>query len=185
MRIKPRTIPIVTLSSIIIASVLALTIFSFYVYLGWKEKNIERKYRISLQDLNAQLFRKYIMLDVQARIGSEEGFKNWPLVCGTIKNKSNKKIYSLKLKVSFSDPEGRVLYVDSFYPVGPKVRALIDMGNITKSFLLEGDSVSFNHQLTNCPTVVSEYLRSKLKFAKEGDTVPLTLKYSLETLDIK
>lgn len=188
MRVKSRTIPVIAFSSVIIASVLTLTIFGFYAYLEWKEKNIRRNYKLLLYDLNGELFGKYITVNLQAKIERNGVFKGRPIVWGTIKNKSNKKIYSLRLKITFSRPSRQVVYVDTFYPVGLEIESLINIGDIakkTKNFLLEGDSISFTHQLKNCPAEVCDYLKSKLKFAKFMRAKPLELVYKVEGLDIK
>ena len=171
MRLKPRTIPVIALSSLIIASVLALTIFGFYAYLEWKEKNMRRNYKLLLYDLNGQLFDKYITVNLQAKIERDGIFKGEPVVWGAIENKSNKKIYSLKLKIAFSNLTQQVVYVDTFYPIG------LELGS--------GDSISFTHQLKNCPAEVLDYLKSKLKFAKFTHAKPLELVYKIEGLDIK
>ncbi len=188
MRLKPRTIPVIALSSLIIASVLALTIFGFYAYLEWKEKNIRRNYKLLLYDLNGQLFDKYITVNLQAKIERDGIFKGKPVVWGAIENKSNKKIYSLKLKIAFSDRSKQVVYVDTFYPIGLELESLINIGDITKktkNFLSEGDSISFTHQLKNCPAEVLDYLKSKSKFAKITHAKPLELVYKIEGMDIK
>ena len=188
MRLKPRTIPVIALSSLIIVSVLALTIFGFYAYLEWKEKNIKRNYRFLLKDINGQLFDKYIVVNLRAKIERGGAFKGKPVVSGTITNKSNKKIYSLKLKIAFSRPSEQVVYVDTFYPIGLELESpinIVDIVKKTKNFLSEGDSISFTHQLKNCPTEVLDYLKAKLKFAKFTEAKPLDLTYKIEGVDIK
>lgn len=188
MRIKSRTVPVIVFSSLVIVSVLALSIFGFYAYLEWKEKNIRRNYRLALYDLNALLFGKYITANLQAKIETAGIFRSKPVVEGTIKNTSNKKIYSLKLRIAFCDAEDRVIYVDTFYPVGLEFESILPLSDITKktkSFLMEGDSISFKHQLKNCPPEVLDYLKAKLKFAKSGQTTPLKFNYKIEGLDIR
>lgn len=188
MRLKPRTLPTIILSSLIISSVLVLTIFGFYTYLEWKEKNIRRNYKLALYELNGQLFGKYIIINLQAKIAQEGIFKGEPIVLGTIKNTSNKKIYSLRLKIAFYAPDRQVVYVDRFYPIGLDFESLVNISDITKktkNFLLEGDSISFKHQLKNCPPKISNFLKSKLKFAKFEYAEPLELEYKIEGVDIR
>ncbi|OGW75791.1 MAG: hypothetical protein A2Z72_05245 [Omnitrophica bacterium RBG_13_46_9] len=188
MYIKLRSILVITVSSLIIASVLALTIFGFYAYLEWKEENGRGNYRRALYELSGNLFSKYILINLKARIDKEGIFKNRPVIEGTIKNTSSKKIYSLKLKIVFSDTQRHVVYVDTFYPIGLEFDSLANIGEIakeTKNFLLEGDSISFKHRLKNCPPQISEYLKSKLNFAKVGRAAPLQLEYKIEGVDIR
>ena len=73
------------------------------------------------------------------------------------------------MKITFSNPEGQVVYIDTIYPV--------DMGG--------GDSVSFAHLLKNCPREVYDYLNSQLKFAKAESREALELAYKIEGLDIR
>jgi hypothetical protein len=188
MRMKPRTILVITFSSLIIAAVLSLTIFGFYAYLEWKEKDIRRNYRNALYEQNGQLFKKYIHVDVRARIDTDGIFKGRPIVEGTIKNKSDKRIYSLKLKIALHDAEKQVVYVDRFYPIGPDLESLVtiaELTTITKNFLLEGDSISFKHRLRNCPPSVIHFLQSKLDFAKAGSAQPLELSYKIEGVGLR
>lgn len=186
--IKNRTALVIAFSSVIISSVLALTIFGFYAYLGWKEKEIRKNYKVALYDLNAKTFEKYVIVKLDARFDTEGIFKGKPIVRGTIKNTSRKTIYSLRLKLAFYDKEHRTVYVDTFYPVGLELESLVNIADIrkmTKNFLLEGDSISFKHRLKNCPPKVLEYLKSKRKFAGLGVSEPLKLEYKIAGLDIR
>ena len=186
--IKNRTALVIAFSSLIISSVLALTIFGFYAYLEWKGKEIRRNYKITLYDLNAKAYKKHITVKLDAKIDTEGIFKGSPIVRGTIKNNSNKTIYSLRLKIAFYDPKDRTAYVDTFYPVGVALESLVNIVDITKTtknFLLEGDSISFKHRLKNCPPKVLTFLKSKRKFAGLGVSEPLKLDYKIVGLDIR
>lgn len=188
MVLKQKSLLIVIISSLVIASVLALTIFGFYAYLEGKEKKIKRNYRLAIYDVNAQLFEKYIAINLKATIDQEGISKNKPVIEGTIKNTSDKKIYSLKMKIAFCNPEGEVVYADTLYPVGSEFESPVNIGEIakkTKSFLLEGDSISFVYQLKNTPPEVRDYLKSCQKFVKAQDAGHLELVYKIEGLDIK
>lgn len=185
---KTRTTLVVALSSVIISSVLALTIFGFYAYLEWKQKTVRESHKLALYDLNGKLYDKYISLGLHAKIDKEDTFKNKPIVWGTIKNNSGKKIYSLRLKISFRDASERVLYVDTFYPIGLELEHLIKIVDITKktrNFMGQGDSISFKHQLNNCPIQVLDYLKEKSKFAKFYPDGALELTHKIEGLDIR
>ncbi|MFH1594155.1 MAG: hypothetical protein ABID09_05625 [Candidatus Omnitrophota bacterium] len=188
MRFKPRTILVVFISSLIISSVLAITMFSFYAYIEWKANNDRRNYRQSVLELNGELFGKYVIVNLRAQVDTDGAFRGKPIVVGTIRNNSDKTIYSLKLKISFAEADEHVVYVDTFYPIGPGTESLVNIGefgNTTRKFLLKGDSISFNHQLTNCPTEVFNYLISRLKLAKGANEMLLKLSYKTEALDIR
>jgi len=188
MVIKQKSTLIIGISSLVIAMALAATIFGFYAYLEWKEKNIRRNYRLFLFDSDAELFGKYVLVYLDAKIDAEGTIREKPIIEGTIKNNSNKKIYSLKMKVAFCDPEGKVCYTDTFYPVGGDFNPLVNIPDITKkakSYLHEKDSVSFAYIIKNCPPEVTEYLKSKLQFAKSPDSRPLELVYKIESMDVR
>ena len=185
MLIKHKSALVIAISSLVIASVLVLTIFGFYAYLEWKKKDTERNYRIALYDFNGRLFAKHIIINLRTKIARTGVFKGKPIVEGSIKNASNKKIYSLKLRIAFCDSLKQALYVDIFYPVGLEFDSFVNIGNVTKNFLGEGDSISFKHQLKNCPPEVTAYLKSKLKFAKAEYGQPLELTYKIGGLDIR
>ena len=169
MALKQRSALVIVISSAVIASVLALTIFGFYAYLRWKEKNMEKNYKLATYDLDAHLFEKYIVIDAKPKIAAKGTHKGKPVVEGTIKNTTEKRICSLKMKIAFCNREGEVVYVDRIYPVGVGGR----------------DSISFACQLKNCPPEVLGYLKSKSQFVKAGSYEPLEFIYKVEGLDIR
>lgn len=169
MAIKQRTALVISISSAVIIAALALTVSGFYAYLGWKEKDVRRNYRMALYDLNARLFEKYVLVNMEAKIGESGVYKDRAILEGTVKNNSGKKIYSLKIKITFSDRNGEVVYVDTIYPAGLGAK----------------NSASFTYVLRNCPKTLTDYLKSKLKFAKTESVEPLSLVYKVEGLDIR
>ncbi len=185
MRKKVRTFLVVGVSFLVIAAALGLTVFGFYAYLEWKKQNLENDYARSFRSLNAQLFQDMIKIKVWGKVERKGGARGRPMIEGTITNGSNKTIYSLKLKVSFKDPENRVVYITSFYPVDPEEFSMRSLTDPTKNFLSEGNTISFAHQLNNCPPQVYNYLRSKLKFAKARGVPPLTIEYKIDSVDLR
>ena len=131
MIIKQRGPLVITISSLVIASVLALTLFGFYAYLEWKQKNIEDSHRLAVYEFDARLFGKYIIVYLEAKTDAGGIFKGKPVVEGTIKNTSNKTIYSLKLKIALRDREDKVIYADTFYPVWAEPEFLINIASGT------------------------------------------------------
>ncbi|MCQ9207459.1 MAG: hypothetical protein NG740_06250 [Omnitrophica bacterium] len=188
MLIKGKSSLIIAISSGVIACALTLTVFGFYAYLEWKEKNTKRNYRVSVYDMDARLFAKYITLELEPKLDMQGTPSEKPIIEGTIKNTSRRKIYSLKIKIAFVDPAGEVLYVDTLCPVGVDPESLVPLSDITRktrNFLLEGDSVSFTHSLKNCSPKVLDYLKSQLKFAKAKTDPPLEFVYRIEGVDIR
>ena len=171
VRIKPRSILIVTFSSVLISLVLFLTVLGFFVYLEWRTRNIDRDYFTHLCELNVRLFERFIDIELSPVIEDRKVY-----IVGSIKNNSNKKIYSLRLKIGFYDLQNRAVYVKRFYPIGVGARAY---------FLAPGDSISFKKILTNTPDKVTRYVTSKYEFAKREETVSLKLMYKIELLDIR
>jgi len=185
MRIKRTSALVIVVSSSVIVAVLALTIFGFYAYLEWKETAIAKNYRLNLYELNARVFGRHILINLQAKLGTEGALKGRPVVEGTVKNASNRKIYSLKLRIAFYDRQRQVIYVDKFYPIGAEPEPLVNISGFTENFLKDGDSISFKHPLKNCPQEIESYLIGKSKFAKLPDVEALSLVYKIEGLAIK
>ena len=185
MGIKKKSLLIIILSSLVISSVMALTLFGYYAHLEWKEKGARRNYRRAVYEMNAKLYGKNVSISLQAKIDRGDNFKDKPIVEGAIKNNTGKKISALKLKIAFYDNAQRVVYADSFYPVGSRFERIVELGDTTESFLEEGDSLSFTHLLRNCPPKVIAYLKSKLKFAKDTGPRPFKLKLDIEEMDIR
>jgi len=185
MRIKRTSALVIVVSSSVIVAVLALTIFGFYAYLEWKETDIVKGYRLALYDLNARVFDKHVLVDLQAKLGAESVSTGKPIVEGTVRNASNKKVYSLRLRIAFCDSQRQVIYVDKFYPIGTEPESLVSVGGITENFLKEHDSISFKHPLKNCPQEIENYLRTRSKFVKQPNVEALSLVYKIEGLDIK
>jgi len=185
MRIKRTSALVIVVSSSVIVTVLALTLFGFYAYLEWKEADTAKNYRLGLYDLNARVFAKHILVNLQAKLGTEGASKGKPVIEGTVKNVSNKKIHSLKLRIAFYDPEQRVIYVDKFYPIGSDPESLVNISGFDENFLKEHDSISFKHPLKNYPQEIESYLGSRSKFAKLPGGETLSLVYKIEGLDIK
>jgi len=185
MRIKRVSTLVILISSLVIISVLGLTIFGFYAYLGWKVKDIRQNYKLALYDLNGRVFGRYITLKLYPVISARGAFKGRPVVEGTVKNSSNKRIYSLKLKIAFYDQGRRVAYVDRFYPVGSAPESPANTPDVTENYLRENDSISFIQPLKNCPPKVLLFLKSKSGFARARGTEQFDFEYKIEGMDIR
>jgi hypothetical protein len=176
MIIKKKSILVIILSILLISLVLIATLIGYYLYLNWKEENTKSAYLTSLYELNAKLYAKYISItSILIKIDEEEFFEGKPIIEGHIKNTSNKKIRSLKLKISLLDKDGRVLYMDLFYPLR------ID----SYSYLAPNDAISFKHLLKNCPKDITSYLKMKTRFAKEKKKDPINIDYKIEELTLE
>ena len=183
MLVKKKSILVIVLSSAIISFVLIITLIGFYIYLNWKEENNKSAYLNSLYELNAELYSKHVPIySLLIKLDDDDLFKDKVIVEGQIKNKSNKKILSIKLKISLFDKYGRVLYVDSFYPL----KSGSYLGLITEetgNYLLPDDSISFKHLLRNCPKDIYIYLKMRTRFAKEKiKKEPLNIDYKIEEI---
>ncbi len=182
MIIKKKSILAIIFSSILISLVFITTLIGFYLYLNWKEENTKSLYLSSLYELNAKLYAKYILItSILIKIDEGEFFKGKPTIEGRIKNRSNKKIRSLKLKILLLDKDGRVLYMDLFYPL----RINSYFGVISKetgNYLAPNDAISFKHLLKNCPKDITSYLKMKTRFAKEKKEEAISIDYKIEEL---
>lgn len=118
MMIKPKSIVVIVLSSILISAVILLTISGQSLYLGWKEKESARLHRNKLALLNAILYGGLIEVEgLQAKYDNEGLHKGKCSVEGTIKNKGYRTVTSIKIAIEFLNRSGNNIYTERLYPL--------------------------------------------------------------------
>ncbi|MFH1665058.1 MAG: hypothetical protein ABIA77_02810 [Candidatus Omnitrophota bacterium] len=183
---------VVTFSSVIIAIVLISTLIGYSLYVRWKEDSFGLKYRNSIYKLTAELFRKDIVLaNVNVVIGEDDPFAGMPVIGGSLKNNSSKTLTSILVEISFYGADGAVIFKDRVYPLGGGTEKQypgpdILSANIgpTRNILLPGEGISFRHLLRNCPRKLIAHFDTKSKFARVYPQDKITMKYSVEGLNI-
>jgi len=185
MIIKKKSILVIIISSALISVVFVMTLIGLFLYFDWMEQNERDQYLKTLYELNAGLFEKYLSFEsLIVKIGSSGYFEGKPVVEGTIQNRSNKKILSIKVKLSLVNQDKKVIYVESFYPLWSKTYVPL-LSKKTGTYLSPSDSISFKHILGNCPRNVVSYLKEKNLFAKSKGKEDLQLRYRMEEVMIQ
>jgi len=172
--IKRKSRLVIIWSCFLVAAVLMLSLMGYYFFISWKEEEAEKHYRLIVQELNAKIFAKYVSVTgVVAKIEQEGLLEGLPVLEGSIKNTSVKKVTLLKIKTFFLDKDNSVIYLDSFYPLGGE------------NYLLPNDSISFKHLLRKAPKELRNYLVMRQSFAKAEEPLKITLRWQIEALDIE
>ncbi|MDP8257898.1 MAG: hypothetical protein P9L90_00530 [Candidatus Aadella gelida] len=183
MFLKKKHISVIIFSSSIIAIVFISTLVGYHLYLQWKQDTLALKYRSSIYKLTAEVFKNDIVLsNVSIKTDKTSGIGVVPLLQGTIKNNSGKKITSILIEVSLIKPDGTVAYKEWVNPLGGGS----DESGMNPSavvypekILMPGEEMNFGHLLKNCPQDVKRKLSLKSEFAKEGAKGSLELNLSV------
>ncbi len=186
--VKKKHVLVIVFSSLIISVVFLSTLVGYSIYLQWKEDSFALRYRDAIYRLTAQIFRNNIAVgNVTVKIGEDRPFKGMPMMEGSLKNNSSKTVTSILIEVSFSRPDGTVVYKDSFYPLGAYKYthpALLTGMENTRNVLLPGEGISFRHLMRNCPREVVSQLSTRSKFAKSGSEDKLRFEYSINGMRV-
>jgi hypothetical protein len=173
MFIKKKHIQVILFSSITIAVVLITTVIGQGLYIQWKKDSFAAKYRNSIYELSAELFKGDVILSNVDVRSEKDGMSNEvPYMSGDIKNNTGKTITSLLVEIYFAAPDGGVLYKSWIYPLEEAQLAggNLFFGKVRKeAVLLPGESLSFRQMLRNCPQEVVSHAAKKGSFAK-GDS---------------
>jgi len=189
MFIKRKHKLVIVFSSLVIAMVFISTLIGYNLYIKWKGDVSAAKYRNSIYELSAELFRKDIILsNVSVDIGKQSARMSPPFIKGSLKNNSAKAVSSALVEVFFQKSDGSVIYKDWIYPLGvrkppPGRFSLFFRRSKTYNILLPGEGISFRHSIRNCPDEIYEQFSNKTNFAKNGKNKVMII-YSIVGLDI-
>ena len=116
--IKPKSVIVIVLSSILISAVILLTIFGLSFYIGWKERESGRVHKDRMSEINAKMYAQYINLTgLEANYGNKNFGKDKHLLEGTVENTGYRTLTSLKIKVSFLNASGEVIHTEILHPL--------------------------------------------------------------------
>lgn len=189
MVIKSKHRTVILFSSAIIAMVIVSTLIGYSLYIQWKEDAFAASYRNSIYKLTAEIFKTDIEIhNIATRFGNgTSSLSKIPVLEGKLKNNSSKTITSIMLEVSFSRPDGYVVYKDWFYPLGEGILAgspFFSSVKQTRDVLQPGENMSFKYLLRNCPSEVISRFFTKTGFAKTGSEGEIKLAISLSGVSI-
>jgi hypothetical protein len=174
---------VITVSSLIIGIVLASTVIGYSLYVEWKNNSFALRYKKSISKLTAEMLRKDIGIsNVKVIIGKDKLFFGLPFMEGSLKNNTQKSVASIQMEVSFTKPNGSVIYKNLFHPIGEErfsgFTALTGVEH-TRNILLPGESLSFRHLMRKCPPEVVSQFSSESDFARSDPGKKITINYSI------
>jgi hypothetical protein len=159
MLIKPKSLVVVALSSIVIVGVIISTLVGYYMYVELKETENAKVCSETIRKLQARIFAKDIdIADLSFGMESAGSLKDRPVIKGVVRNRSARRVYNVLLKVRFLDAGGSSAYEVIFHPLEPTF-GIDQIGSITMSYLkgpkrdsLEaGSSKTFKRIMPNFP----------------------------------
>lgn len=183
---KKKHLPVIIFSSSIVAIVFFSTLAGYHVYMQYKKDVTSSNYRNSIYELTADIFRPLIVFNSVA-VKKEGSIHPFPVLEGNVRNNSNKTVLSLLLEITFVDTYGRVLYKEWFHPVGDKYfdGAVFFPSQAKRGdVLMPGDSLSFMHEMRNCPVDVIERLATRRGFARPDPSKDVKLVYTIKGLKV-
>jgi hypothetical protein len=154
MKVKKKHIQVIFFSSLIISIVIITTLAAQLFYVQWKKDTIASRYRNSIYDLTARIFRDDLAVrDAGISVKKTEGSKRIPVFEGSIENRTGKTVTSILMEVSFLREDGSVAYKGWFRPIGEGMYGSPSLlrGGSTGKVLLPGEMISFREMLPNCP----------------------------------
>ena len=185
MNLKNKHVLVISLSSLVVAIVLVSTLIVYSLYLDWKEDSKALQYNNSIYRVTADMFAKYVAVsNVNVNAAGNDIFRHIVVIEGSVKNNSDKTITSLMLEVSFSRPDGTVIYRDWLYPIGDNRSSYTSSSVSAKNVLSQGEGVSFRHILVNCPAEVAEGIQFNTKFAKIPADKRIQMEYEIAGMSV-
>lgn len=135
MLIKPKSLVVVALSSVVIAGVLVSTLIGYYMYVELKETENSKVCMDAIRKLQARIFAK----DIEASglsFGMDQAgpLAGRPVIKGVVRNRSARRVYNILLRVKFIDAGGTSVYEVVFHPLEPTF-GIDQLGSITLSYL--------------------------------------------------
>ncbi|MBU1084429.1 MAG: hypothetical protein ABIG55_06945 [Candidatus Omnitrophota bacterium] len=181
MFLKKKHISVIAFSSSIIVLVLVATLAGYHLYIQWKQDTLALRYRNSISELTAKIFRNDIVLsNMEIKIEKQKGEPSVPLLQGNIKNNSGRKIGSVSIEITLENPDGTVAYKEWVDPLGDDIPGVYMSPLVRvnpKEALMPGEDISFRYFMKNCPHEVKEKMLAKSAFAKEGTKGSLKMKF--------
>ncbi len=177
MLIKPKSLIVIFLSSIVISSVLIFTLIGYYMYIELKERDTEKARADSIKKIQAKIFSKYIEIaQLSGEIETSGPLKGRPSIAGVIKNTSARPLCNILLKVKFLDTKKASIYEVVFQPLEPTF-GIDQLGSMTmsylagppKNFLEPNSSKVFKRLVPNCPRELFKPVAESAK-GKKGKT---------------
>lgn len=184
MVFKKKHFTVIFFSSLIISVIIISTLGVYTVYIRWKEDTSKTFYRNSIYSITADIFRDKLEIhNIKTSVYQEDYSTKIPVIEGKIKNNSKKIITSMFLEISFSKPDGTVIYRDWFSPTDDETllkSPFFSSAKYSRLSLKPDETLSFRYFLRNSPDEIKYQLFTKGTFAKASgyDEIKLYVKIS-------
>ncbi|MDD5421911.1 MAG: hypothetical protein WC592_03440 [Candidatus Omnitrophota bacterium] len=169
MIIKKKSLIVAFVSSFVIFCVLVLTLVGYIVYQEIKSEEFRLSYIYELEKINARFYAKFIDISkLNAKMENSGPLKGNPIIEGVLKNKGNRVVTGLLIKVKLLDEDGAVIYEVTFHPNKPS----LGDSNLTQAAMpyLYGrseipirpnETMPFKKILNNCPGEIASELKAE------------------------
>jgi len=192
MILKKKSFAVTFVSAFVLSSVLILTLVGYVAYVELKNEESKISYRYSLGRLNARIYEKHIEVSGLAAKKEDEGALNGKDVIGGIfKNRGDKELSDILLKVEFFDRDGAVIYEMMFDPREPALGSGIFpevsipyISKHAKVITKKGGVAPFKKILDNCPEEISSSINSASGFSKDRGKWSGKLGYELVSVEL-
>lgn len=175
MMLKKKSLVVTMISGFVLSCVLILTLVGYAAYIELKNEESKRSYGEMSGRLNARIYEKYIEITgLEARVASNGPLRGKYIVEGTLRNRGDKDISGLLLKLRFSDKDGAVIYETPLDPTEPALGSgVIPRMNIpyisglSDTVIIKGASMPFKKVLADCPPEMTDSIAGSPGFSKD------------------
>lgn len=175
MLLKKKSIIVTFVSGFVLSCVLILTLVGYIAYIELKGEESKRSYQFMLGRVNAKVYEKYVDVSgLAAKVEDAGALKGKNIVEGTLKNRGDKDISELLIKIEFFDRDGAVIYETIFNPREPALGSgavsqvsIPYISTHNRIVTKRGDLVPFKKILDSCPPEISSSISSASGFSKD------------------
>lgn len=167
--IKPKSMIVAIVSSIVISAVLMSTLIGYYMYVELRARDEEKAAVDFMRSAQSRIFSKYVdVSQLSSEIASSGPLKGKPVIKGIVSNRSARRLSAIVVKVKFLDVGEASIYEVVFQPLEPAF-GIDQLGPMTMSYLtgasrnaLEANSSrAFKHIIQRCPRELFHLLSQK------------------------
>lgn len=174
MILKKKSLIVALVSGFVLSCVLILTLIGYIAYIELKNEESKRSYQYSLGRLNARVYEKYLEVSaLTAKTEDAGALRGKNIVGGVIKNRGDKDIYELRIKIKFIDRDGAVIYETILDPQEPALGSgftpkapISNMPTRANIPIRRGEVAPFKRIIFGCPGEISSSISSFSGFSK-------------------
>jgi len=192
MVLKKKSLIVALVSGFVLSCVLILTLVGYVAYIELKNEESKRSYQHSLGRLDARIYEKYLEVSaLTAKTEDAGALKGKNIVGGVIKNRGDKDLYELLIKIKFIDRDGAVVYETIFDPREPALGSgslpevsIPYIYTHAKILTKRGEMAPFKKIISDCPGEISSSISSFSGFSKDRGRWSGKLGYELVSVKL-